>query len=86
MKYHAPTGQFTIDREAIGQAALNLRYALKTIRKIAGLPLDRYAKPKGALTDACYAQITILEAAETLGIDLGVTRHRFNELDLRDAP
>lgn len=85
MKYHAPTGGMVITVDALKGATLNLRWALKKIREASKLPLDRYPKEPGRLTDADMAQMAVIEAAEQIGIDLGVTRHDFHKLDLRDA-
>lgn len=82
--FHAPTGKFIVAAEAVRAASYNLLHALKKVRQLADLPLDRYER-SGPLLPADMAQIAIIESAESLGIDLGVGRHRFNELDLRDA-
>ena len=81
MRFHVPTGRFTVDSNALSGAALNLRYALSKIRELAGLPLDRYPR-EGALTDADHAQKGVLDAAAAMGIDFGASWG--NELDLRD--
>lgn len=82
MNYHAPSKKFVVEIASLESAAYNLRDALRRIRTIAGLPLDRYQR-EGPLTDACFAQLSVIEAAEAVGIDLGVSRHKFHELDLR---
>lgn len=58
----------------------SIRYALRHIRSMAGLPMDKY-KSDGALTHADHAQRGIIQACERLGIDLGAEWG--NELDLR---
>lgn len=83
--FHAPTGRYVIDGSKIKSAARNLLYTLQTIRELAGLPLEPYARD-GVLTPVCFAQMAVIEAAEDLGIDLGVTKHSFHLLDLRDRP
>lgn len=83
MKFHAPTGQFVIEAAALKEAALLIRHSLKSIRELANLPLDQYERDM-PLTRADMAQICVLECAEILGIDIGVTRHNFNLLDLRN--
>lgn len=85
MKYHEPSKKFVMEVKDVRHLALLLRVALTNIRTLAGLPLDRYTRPDGALTQACFAQLYVIEAAEVAGIDLGVPHMKFNELDLRDA-
>lgn len=84
MQYHAPTGKFVIEPEALKQAAFLMKYALKAVRELAGLPLDQYERDGVMLTPACFAQISIMECAEAMGIDMGVPRQKFNLLDLRN--
>lgn len=81
MKYHVPTDQFTVEQKDFKFAAMCMREALKGIRKLAGLTLDKYTRT-GVLTEADHAQRAIIESAEVLGIDFGVRWG--NELDLRD--
>jgi hypothetical protein len=83
MMYHAPTGRLALPVEDLKRSSHHLLWALKNIREASGLPLDRYTREHGPLTPADFAQIAVIEAAEVLGIDLGVTRMRFYELDLR---
>jgi hypothetical protein len=85
MMFHAPTGRMVMEAAAIKSAAMHMRWALKSIREAAKLPLDRYDRNHEPLKPADFAQIAVIEAAEALGIDLGVPRQRFYELDLRDA-
>lgn len=59
------------------------KHALKKLRLLAELPLDRY-ESSGLLTNHDHAAIAIIEAASKLGIDFGVTPHDHNLLDLRD--
>lgn len=82
MIYHAPSNQFVVGAQSLEAIAYNLRHALAKIRVLAGLPLDKYTR-ESRLTDACSAQIAVIEAAECMGIDIGVPRMNFNELDLR---
>lgn len=84
MMFHAPTGRMVLPAEAITAGAGHLRWALKNVREAAGLPLDRYDRA-GPLESADFAQIAIIEAAEVLGIDLGVRRTEFYKLDLREV-
>jgi hypothetical protein len=83
MLFHAPSGQFVIAPADIKQAAFLMHEVLKNIRKLADLPLDRYERDS-ALDTSDFAQIYIIECAKSIGIDLGVTPHDFNKLDLRD--
>lgn len=82
MKYHAPTNSFTLDHGNLREAANTLLYAMRKIREISGLPLTKYDRD-GILTDADHAQKAIINAANTLGIDLGAKWG--NELDLTDV-
>lgn len=59
----------------------NFIYALRSIRHLAGLPLDKYEQ-EGPLTHVDFAQQGILQAARNLGIDMGAEWG--NELDLRE--
>jgi hypothetical protein len=81
MIYDALKDRFSLDQSNLRQAAGNFRYALKNVRKAAGLPLDKYQRD-GALTPADHAQKGIIEGAKALGIDLGADWG--NEIDLRD--
>jgi len=82
MRYHAPSKQFTVSLEGLQSSASSLRYAIKMIRKTAGLPLEGGERPI-KMSDACHAEQAVLDAARTLGIDLGSTRA--GQLDLRNA-
>ena len=81
LKFHAPTGQLVLPRDALEKTAHNLRQAMRRIRESAGLPLDRYEIP-GSLSPADHAQQSLVSIARDLGIDLGA--EWCNELDLRD--
>ena len=81
MKFHAPTGSFVIDQEGLQRAAGGLLFAMKKIRQLGELPLDKHERPV-LLTNADHAQKAIIDAATALGIDLGAQWG--NELDLRD--
>lgn len=84
MRYHAPTGCFIIDPVAIKRACGSIRYAMQSIRKQAGLPLEPFSRPTGVMTDAEHAEMALLDLAENLGIDLGGKRP--GQIDLREAP
>lgn len=79
MKFHAPTGQFTLEAEKFKFAAICFMHALRSIRELAGLPLVRYER-NGMLTRADHAQRAVIEGAEALGIDLGARWG--NEIDV----
>ena len=81
MKFHAPTGQFTISPEALKRAAASLKYAMGHIRDIAKKPRRPY-KHEGALTPCEFACKGIIDAAKDLGIDLGAEWG--HELDLTE--
>jgi hypothetical protein len=82
VRFHAPTGQFTVEAERLKFAATCFRHALCAIRELAGLPLTRYER-NGALTSADHAQRAVIEGAESVGIDLG---GRYgNEIDVSDC-
>ena len=59
-----------------------LRLAMREIRQLAGLPLDKYER-HGLLLPPDHAQRNLIEAAECLGIDFGGARWG-NEIDLRE--
>jgi len=74
MKYHAPTNQFTISAEDMQRASSTLRYAIEKIRDGAQLDLKGYDNLKRESDWAEYSEVAILDAARTLGIDLGADR------------
>lgn len=71
MKYIASSKSFTITEKELQHASYCLLWAIKHIRIIAKLPLDKYKKEHVGLTDADFAQKGILDAANAMGIDLG---------------
>ena len=70
MKFHAPTGQFTISADAMKRASMSLLYAMGHIRDLEKKPRTPY-KLKGGLTPGEHACKGIIDAAKDLGIDLG---------------
>jgi len=70
-----------IDLESLEHMALSIRYAMKQIRQLAGLPLEPYPQV-GHLSPADHAQKDLIDGADHLGIDLGAKWG--NEIDLRD--
>lgn len=83
MKYCPVKDKLMINTSEAQYAYFLLRMALKNLRKVAGLPLDKYQKT-GFLTEHDSAAIAIIEAGNSIGIDFGVTPHNHNNLDLRD--
>lgn len=79
-KYHAPTNSIVIPPEDLRMISLHIYAALRGIREIAGLPLDRYESPV-TLTAADHAQQRLIALSRDLGIDLGA--EWANEIDLR---
>ena len=70
MKFHAPTGEFTITPEALKRASSSLMYAMGHIRDMGKKPRTPY-KHSGELTPCEFACKGIIDAAKDLGIDLG---------------
>jgi len=70
MKYHAPTGEFTVSKSDIEMAAHSFIYSIRNIREAAGLPMTKY-KREGPLEAADHAQKGLIDAAKYIGIDLG---------------
>jgi len=81
MKYHAPTGQFTVDIKSIEYAAHSFIGAIRHIRDMGGRPLTKY-QIDGPLEAPEFAQQRIIDAAKNLGIDLG--SELGNELDVSE--
>lgn len=81
LRYHAPSGCLLLPADAPAKTATNLRQAMRRIREVAGLPLDRYEVP-GAMSPADLAQQSLVTIARDFGIDLGA--EWCNEIDLRD--
>lgn len=65
------------DMESVG---LHLLYAMREIRALGGLPLDKYERT-GLLQPEDMAQKALINIAERLGLDLGARWG--NEIDLR---
>jgi hypothetical protein len=82
MKYHAPTKQFVVSKDNFDYAALSLVYSIQNIRKLANLPMAKYAR-EGLLTPADHAQKGLLDAAKAMGIDLGADWG--NDLDVTEG-
>ena len=83
MEYHAPTKQFTVSPKDIEYTAENLLTVIRHIRQLGNRPLTKYA-PEGALEEPEFAQQRVIEAAKTLGIDLGAQWGY--QLDVSDTP
>ncbi|ALN21817.1 hypothetical protein [Ectopseudomonas mendocina] len=83
MRYHAPSKQFTVSLDQLQSCTVNLLFAIKKIREAAGLPLDGTGRQGAIMSDACHAEQAILNACQSMGIDLGATRA--GDLDVRNA-
>lgn len=70
MKYHAPTHQFTVSPEDLKSASNRLCWAIKHIRLGHNLDPKGYKRP-GPMDNPEFAEEGILNAARSLGIDLG---------------
>ena len=79
MKYHAPTNTFTVSPDDLKSASHLLRWAIKHIREGHELDTKGYDND-GPLENPQFAEIGILDAAKSLGIDLGAKRA--GELDV----
>lgn len=79
MKFHAPTEQFTVSQRDLAMAASSFQYAIRHIRKLAGLPMGKYSR-EGLMTSSDHAQKGILDAAAAIGIEMGAEWG--NELDV----
>jgi hypothetical protein len=78
--YNAHTKNLEIPVETLERVSYELNYTLRSIRDIAGLPMDKYERP-GPLEPADHAQRAVLEIANALGINMGARWG--NEIDLR---
>ena len=70
MKYHALTNEFTVSPQQLKQASAHFFYAIKAVKETAGLPLHPY-KRETCLEKPDFAMCGIIQAAKSLGIDLG---------------
>ncbi len=82
MRYSAKAKQFTLEVKDFEFISMNLLYAIKQIRLVTGLPMDRY-KQDGPLERQDYAMRAIIEIGNLLDIDLG--SQWGNELDVREV-
>jgi hypothetical protein len=80
--YNAHTKNLEIPVETLERVSYELTYTLRSIREIAGLPMDKYERP-GPLEPADHAQRAVIEIANALGINMGAKWG--NEIDLRNA-
>ena len=83
MKYHIQSKGLTIGYTDLEYAAQMFLWSIKQIRIACNLPLDKYTRDGGLLTDADHAMRGIIEGADRIGIDLGARWG--NELDVRDV-
>lgn len=82
MKYHAPTEQFTVSSENLKRASHALLHAIKHIRTQAKRDTMGYEN-NGPMDSAEHAEASIIDAALSLGIDLG--SDRAGKLDVSEA-
>ena len=83
MKYHAPTGQFTVSPKDIEYASRSMIAVIRHIRTLSGKPLVKY-KVSGPLEEPEFAQQRVIDIAKSMGIDLG--SEWGNEIDVSEAP
>ena len=83
MNYNPATDTIEVKVGDAKRAYFAARSALRHIRSMAGLRMDRYKKGVGPLEDDDFAQIEVIRAMEALGINMGVGHMEYNELDLR---
>ncbi len=82
MVYNHQAKAFTIDTKQLEFAAMSFMYAIKHIRRAAGLPLDKYKNDK-AMESPDFAMKGIIDGAKALGIEPGA---EFGEqIDVRDC-
>lgn len=81
MKFHAPTGQFTISNKDLEHAARSMKAVIKHIRELSGKPLTKYSVD-GPMEAPEFAQQRVIDIAKAIGIDLG--SEWGNELDVSD--
>lgn len=70
MKYNPKSDSVEIDLNNLKMAYLSLVYAIRQIRIMANLPLDKH-KRDGVLEPSDHAQRAIIQAAEAIGINMG---------------
>ena len=80
--FNAHTKNLEIPVATLERVSYELTHTLRSIREIAGLPMDKYPR-SGPLEHADYAQCAVLEIANALGINMGAKWG--NEIDLRNA-
>lgn len=80
MKYNSKEKSFLITQKEMDDAFIYIKHSIRSIRKSANLPLDKY---KETIDTHHYdmAQEHIMRVAKVLGIDMGV--ERVCDLDVR---
>lgn len=73
---------FLVPADDLEAVIANLRMAMREIRRLANLPLDKYER-QALLTPPDHAQRSLIEVANYLGIDMDGARWG-NEIDLRE--
>ena len=82
MKYNANTNEMEVTMDQLKRISADIRFALIQVRKIAGLPMDKYSNKDEPLAPADHAQRAIIDIGTTIGITFGTTWG--NEIDLRE--
>jgi hypothetical protein len=82
MKYSTVHKALIIPVEDLERAAASLRYAIKAHRKSHNLPLTRF-KHQGPVNDIYMVESVLLDAAKSVGLELGAAR--VGDLDVSDA-
>lgn len=80
VKYNSKSNCMVVDLSSLKMAQLSLLFAIKQIRIMANLPLDKHTR--NVLEPSDYAQRAIIQAAEAIGIDMGAEWGE--QLDVRD--
>jgi len=81
LTFNPITKKFSIDPIALEMAYHDLIYAIRSIRKISNLPMDKYKRVEGLLTDVDLSQKAILDTMKRIGLDVNACWGE--ELDVR---
>lgn len=84
MEYNPKLDRLMIETSDAKEVYFLILYCLKQMRLVNGLPLDKY-KREGLMTEHDHGAVALLDIAVKLGIDMGVTPHHHNHLDLREV-
>lgn len=80
--YDPKRDSLVISTKEAKRAAYFLRHAIKHVRLMAGLPLTGYTKECGPMDSPHFAENSILDAAEALGIDMARGDAMYGSLDV----